>query len=484
MRGGLSSISCGDSKCYHSSLRRELAECAAERRYVARESSGAKRDAKTPTSGANLAGTGGQLPLPTTPLRWFLVVGGLKIRHTLRRSVRISEGIVDGAGKIGILTGGGDVPGLNSVIKSVVYRASEMGRSVIGIRRGWEGLTHLDPSQETDACYIRPLTRENTRAIDRSGGTVLHTSRTNPMRIRKSSLPAHIPQSELEALSSDGVTFNFTPVVVRNLERLGIGCLIVIGGDDTLGFAARLNGAGFPLIAIPKTMDNDVRGTEYCVGFSTAITRAKELVTRQRTTLGSHERIGIFRIFCRDAGFTALYTAYVTSARCLIPEYPFDLARVTELLMEDKKNNPSNYSLVVVSEGAVWKEGQVDELGEADAYGHRKKADIGHALAEELQRRTGEETMASDLTYDLRSGEPDAIDKIVAITFANISLDLIRDGVTGRMVGIQNGCYAHTSLPDSSSGSRKVDVNSLYNTDRYRPKYTHKLGAPLLFSHV
>src|ERR1700722_11800523 len=327
-----------------------------------------------------------------------------------------------------------------------------MGRSVIGIRRGWEGLTHLDPSQEIDARYIRLLTRENTRAIDRSGGTVLHTSRTNPMRIRKSSLPAHIPQSELQALLSDGKTFDFTPIVLRNLERLGIGCLVVIGGDDTLGFAALLHGTGFPLIGIPKTMDNDVRGTEYCVGFSTAITRAKELVTRQRTTLGSHERIGIFRIFGRDAGFTGIYTAYVTSARCLIPEYPFHLERAIDLLLEDKRNNPSNYSLVVVSEGAVWEQREVQETGEADAYGHRKKVDIGHALAHEIEQRTGEETMASDLTYDLRGGAPDAIDQIVATTFANISLDLIRDGMTGRMVSIQEGKYAHSALPAASLG--------------------------------
>jgi ATP-dependent phosphofructokinase / diphosphate-dependent phosphofructokinase len=354
-----------------------------------------------------------------------------------------------------------------------------MGRSVIGIRRGWEGLTHLDPSQEIDARYIRLLTRENTRAIDRSGGTVLHTSRTNPMRIRKSSLPAHIPQSELQMLSSDGKTFNFTPIVLRNLERLGIGCLVVIGGDDTLGFAALLHGTGFPLIGIPKTMDNDVRGTEYCVGFSTAITRAKELVTRQRTTLGSHERIGIFRIFGRDAGFTALYTAYVTSARCLIPEYPFDLDLLTNLLAEDKRNNPSNYSLVVASEGAVWTGHKAEDFGEADAYGHRKKVDIGHALAEILHERTGEETMTSDLTYDLRSGDPDAVDQVVATTFANIALDLIGSNAFGRMVAVRQGCYAHAPLPDPALGPRTVDVAKLYNTKRYRPHYSAKLGDPL-----
>ena len=382
-------------------------------------------------------------------------------------------------GKIGVLTGGGDVPGLNSVIKSVVYRASEMGRSVIGIRRGWEGLTHLDPSQEIDAQCIRPLTRETTRAIDRTGGTVLHTSRTNPLRIKKSSVPAHLSPAELKKLTSNGETFDFTPIVLGNLERLGIGCLVVIGGDDTLGFATTLDRAGFPLIAIPKTMDNDVRGTEYCVGFSTAITRAKELVTRQRTTLGSHERIGVFRIFGRDSGFTALYTAYVTSARCLIPEHPFDLDLLTKLLVDDKRNNPSNYSFVIASEGAVWTGQKVADFGEADAYGHRKKVDIGHALAEILKQRTGEETMTSDLTYDLRSGDPDAVDQVVATTFANLALDLIAANVEGQMVAVRQGRYAQAPLPDPALGPRTVDVEKLYNTKRYRPHYSGKLGDPL-----
>jgi 6-phosphofructokinase len=381
--------------------------------------------------------------------------------------------------KFAVLTGGGDVPGLNSVIKSVVYRSSEMGRSVLGIRRGWEGLTHFDPSQEIDSRYVRPLNRENTRAIDRSGGTVLHTSRTNPLRIKKDDLPEHMLQSALSKLSSDGKTFDFTPVVLRNLERLGIGCLFVIGGDDTLGYATILHSKGFPVIAIPKTMDNDVRGTEYCVGFSTAITRAKDLVTRQRTTLGSHERIGVFRIFGRDAGFTALYTAYVSSARCLIPEYPFDLDLLTKLLLEDKRNNPSNYSFVIASEGAVWSGKQVEDYGEADAYGHRKKADIGHALAEILRQRTGEETMMSDMTYDLRSGDPDAVDQVVATTFANLALDLVGSNVFGRMVAVREGRYAHAPLPDPALGPRIVDVAKLYNTKRYRPHYTGKLGDPL-----
>lgn len=391
----------------------------------------------------------------------------------------MGEGPLRDTDKIGVLTGGGDVPGLNSVIKSVVYRATEMGRSVIGIRKGWEGLTHLDWSQENDTRYARPLTRENTRAIDRSGGTVLHTSRTNPLRVKRNGLPKDIPPSELEKLSRDGETFDFTPVVLRSLERLGIGCLIVIGGDDTLGFATTLQGAGFPVIAIPKTMDNDVRGTEYCVGFSTAITRAKDLVTRQRTTLGSHERIGVFRIFGRDAGFTALYTAYVTSARCLIPEYPFDLDLLTRLMIEDKRNNPSSYSFVIASEGAVWAGKSVADFGEADAYGHRKKVDIGHALAEILRQRTGEDTMVSDLTYDLRSGDPDAVDQVVATTFANLALDLIGSNIFGRMAAVREGRYAHAPLPDPALGPRTVDVAKLYNTERYRPRYTGKLGDPL-----
>jgi ATP-dependent phosphofructokinase / diphosphate-dependent phosphofructokinase len=383
---------------------------------------------------------------------------------------------------IGILTGGGDVPGLNPVIKSVVYRATELGRQVIGIRKGWEGLTHM--TGPDDPVYVRPLTRDNTRTIDRTGGTVLHTSRTNPRKMAEGKLPKHISAEKIKTLPFNGKVYDFTPIVLENLDKLGISTLITIGGDDTLSFSAALSAAGMPVIAIPKTMDNDVQGTEYCIGFSTAITRAKELITRQRTTLGSHERIGIFRIFGRDAGFTALYTSYVTSTRCLIPEYPFDLDHVAQILADDKKNNLSHYALVVVSEGASWKDTTVGEVGEADAYGHRKKIDVGQALGEEVRKRTGSEIMISDLTYDLRSGEPDAIDQLVAITFANIAVEMLFDGVTGRMVGIQNGCYAHAPLPASSLGARKVDIEKAYNTDRYRPNYASKLGAPLLFNRL
>jgi len=386
------------------------------------------------------------------------------------------------SGKIGILTGGGDVPGLNSVIKSVAYRASEMGKAVVGIRKGWKGLTHL--TNPHDPTYVLPLDWMNTRTIDRTGGTVLHTSRTNPIKMSGAKLPDHLSKEHLAKLKFDGKNYDFTPIVLENLDKLGIGCLVAIGGDDTLSFASILSQTGFPVIGVPKTMDNDVQGTEYCIGFSTAVTRAADAINRQRTTIGSHERIGIFRIFGRDAGFTALYTAYVTGARCLIPEFPFNLDLAIRLLLEDKLSNPSGYSMVIMSEGAIWEEGTVPETGDADAFGHKKKIDVGKAFADEISRRSGEETINSDLTYDLRSGAPDAIDQIVATTFGNIASDLIADGVSGRMVGVQKGCYAHMPLPDTKLGPRKVDLATLYNKDRYRPSYTGKLGMPLLFNKI
>ena len=382
--------------------------------------------------------------------------------------------------RIGILTGGGDVPGLNSIIKSVVYRASELGWDAIGIRRGWQGLTHQPPGAPPDPDFVRPLDRRGTRAIDRTGGTILHTSRTNPVRMREDTLPPHLGEADRARMKTDGDRYDLTPVVLSNLEGLGITHLVAIGGDDTLSYAAHLGKQGVPLIAIPKTMDNDVAGTEYCVGFSTAVTRAKELINRQRTTLGSHERIGVFRIFGRNAGFSAWYAAYVTSSRCVIPEAPFELSLLGDLLVEDRRNNPSSYALVVASEGAVWTGAHLEEFGEADAYGHRRKADVGFALAEEIKAMTGIETVHSDLTYDLRSGDPDALDQMVATTFANIAVELLADGVFGRMVAIQAGRYTHAPLPSREMGSRRLDVDSMYNPERLRPRYDHRLSMPLL----
>jgi 6-phosphofructokinase len=382
--------------------------------------------------------------------------------------------------RIAILTGGGDVPGLNAVIKSVVYRATAAGYSAIGIRRGWEGLTHIRPGHQPDEGYLRPLDRTNTRTIERTGGTILHTSRTNPRKMQAAGLPAWMDDAARSRYEADDGRYDLTPLVLDNLRDLGIDVLVTIGGDDTLSYSQVLVNAGVPLMAIPKTMDNDVQGTEYCIGFSTAITRAKEAINRQRTTLGSHERIGVFRIFGRDAGFSALYTAYVTSARCVIPEAPYDLDSLSQLLAADHAANPSRYAFVITAEGAIWHGAQMTGVGGADAFGHRHKTNIGEVLAAELRGRTGIETLASELTYDLRSGEPDSIDSLVATTFANVAMDLVEDGVTGRMVAIQDGKYAHTALPDPALGPRKVDVPAMYNVERFRPRYNGKLGDPML----
>ncbi len=392
------------------------------------------------------------------------------------------------AKRIGILTGGGDVPGLNSVIKTVVYRGSEIDCEVIGIRRGWEGLTHVDlEDRASRSRYILPLNRENTRTIDRTGGTYLHSSRTNPAKMKK--LPpicegGNFPTSESTKNGVTSTTYDITSQVLKNIDVLGLDYLIAIGGDDTLSYAARLDQEGVKVIAIPKTMDNDVRNTEYCIGFSTAITRATEAIERQRTTVGSHERIGIFRVFGRDAGYTALYTAYVTSIRCCIPEYRFDVKHLIDLLLTDKRNNPSNYALVILSEGAQWEGYEVREYGEADAFGHRKKANVGEDLSDEIKKAAKEETIVSDLTYDLRSGSPDFVDKMVASTFAGMATDCIEKGQHGIMMAISSGCYAAVPIPDPKLGPRKVDIESMYNVARYRPNYAKKLGLPIFLTHA
>lgn len=382
--------------------------------------------------------------------------------------------------RIGILTGGGDVPGLNSVIKEVTYRSVENDWSVVGIRRGWEGLTDLNlDDPETKSKYIVPLTRDNTRTIDRFGGTVLHSSRTNPAKMK--SLPEFLQGQSFPKTDS---LYDVSSHVLKNIEGLDIDYLIPIGGDDTLSYAAKLHSLGVPVVAVPKTMDNDVRNTEYCIGFSTAITRATDAISRQRTTVGSHERVGIFRVFGRDAGYTALYTAYVSSLRCCIPEYAFNLEHLIDILLVDKRNNPSNYCLVVLSEGAQWDGYQLREYGEADAYGHRKKENIGEAFSDEVKKRSKEETIVSDLTYDLRSGDPDFVDKLIASTFGTMALDAVLAGKSGVMSALVNGCYAMAPIPDPGHGPRKVDVETMYNTDRYRPNYANKTGLPIFLTRA
>lgn len=391
--------------------------------------------------------------------------------------------------KIGILTGGGDVPGLNVVIKNVVYRSTTDGHDVTGIRLGWKGLTDLNfDDPKSVERYVLPLTRENTRTIDRTGGTFLHTSRTNPSKMKK--VPDFLNANDFPSTISkdkegnDAKTYDLSKRILQNLERLDIEYLMAIGGDDTLSYAAVLDKLGFKVLGIPKTMDNDVRNTEYCIGFSTAITRAKEAIDRQRTTVGSHERVGIFRVFGRDAGYTALYTAYVTSIRCGIPEYAFDLDHMIELLMTDKKNNPSNYSLVILSEGAHWKDYVVKEYGEPDAFGHRKKFSVAEAFSDELSARTKAETVVSDLTYDLRSGAPDFLDTLVATTYGTMAYDAFCGGKSGLMASISEGKFAMVPIPDPKLGPRHVDVEKMFNKERYRPSYASKAGLSVFLTHA
>jgi 6-phosphofructokinase len=388
--------------------------------------------------------------------------------------------------RIGILTGGGDVPGLNSVIKNVVYRGATDGHEVIGLRRGWEALTHLnfdDPASK--ARYVLPLNKDNTRTVDRTGGTFLHSSRTNPSKMKK--IPDFLagrefPSAETTKKGVTSTTFDLSSQVLDNLNKLGLDYLVAIGGDDTLSYAARLEKLGFNTICIPKTMDNDVRNTEYCIGFSTAISRAHDAIQRQRTTVGSHERIGIFRVFGRDAGYTALYTAYVTSLRCAIPEYKFNLDKMIDLVMTDKRNNPSNYALLVMSEGAEWEGYTIREYGDPDAFGHRKKGNVGEDFSDEIKKRTGEETVVSDLTYDLRSGAPDFADRLVATTFGTMAYDAIKQGKHSLMAAVVEGKYAMVEIPDPKLGPRRVDIATMFNVERYRPTYEKKEGLPLFLT--
>ncbi|MAE68173.1 MAG: 6-phosphofructokinase [Phycisphaeraceae bacterium] len=377
--------------------------------------------------------------------------------------------------RIGILTGGGDVPGLNSVIKSVVYRATEpqFDFEVVGIRRGWEGLTHADGNAENDP-YSMMLDRANTRNIDRTGGTFLHTSRTNPSRMPVHAFPERL-RDRVESLDAvgDGL-IDATPLVLENLDRLNIDHLVAIGGDDTLSYAWVLDRKSVDIVAVPKTMDNDVRGTEYCIGFSTAMTRAVDSINRLRTTLGSHERIGVFRIFGRDAGFTALYAAYVSSTRCCIPESRFGIEKLANVLVNDKRQNPSSYALVLLSEGATWSDEMNLEYGEPDPFGHRPKMSNAEKFATEMRAMCGESSTVVDLTYELRSGEPDFLDKMVGTSFAAMAFDCIVEGARGRMMAVQNGCYVDAPIPDPGLGPRVVDIEAMYDVERFRPNYKSK----------
>jgi 6-phosphofructokinase len=387
---------------------------------------------------------------------------------------------------LGILTGGGDVPGLNAAIKAVVYRAEHMGIRVIGLRLGWDGITYLDRSRGYDHLlfrfddpatwdnnYLMPLNRLNTRTIDRQGGTILQSTRTNPARMRVGDLPPHLAHYGADYAADDRV--DLTAEVLANMEFLELDGLIVIGGDDTMSYGAVLATKGVPVWGIPKTMDNDVHGTDYCIGFQTAISRAAEFIGRIRSTAGSHRETVLFRMFGRDAGFTALETAVVTWAdRVLIPEIPANIDALARLIAGDRRN-PDEYSTVILSEGANFGV-PVPEVGQPDAYGHRKKTNVAEFLAEQLGARIpGVRFLPIDLTYFLRSGEPDAYDKHMAIFYANLIMSYVESWMHGVIAAHRDGSFVATDIPGKNWPARRVNPVD-YNADRYRPNFEHITG--------
>ncbi len=393
--------------------------------------------------------------------------------------------MADYKGTIGILTGGGDVPGLNPAIRAITIRANREGYRVLGIRRGWAGLVDLipDPDADNSDCF-QLLTEDVVSRAGRTGGTFLHTSRTRPSALPRSLVPDHLQDRYV------GESNDLTDAVLDGLEFLGVDYLIPIGGDDTLSYAERLHREGVKVVAIPKTMDNDVPGTDYCIGFSTCVTRTIELTHRLRTTAGSHERFLVLEVFGRYAGFSALLPTMAGAAdRCAIPEYPFDIEHLTELLCYDRRRHPSTYSVVLVSEGArmTHQEGLTFKGNEADMYGHRKLGGIGDdvsALMKKLSPRFNRgrriNVVNQRLGYLVRSGDPDAMDSIVPMAFGNLALDLILEGVTGRLVNVREGVYGSVPLEEVKEPARQVDVERFYNTERLRPVYKSFEGLPVL----
>jgi len=382
--------------------------------------------------------------------------------------------------KVGILTGGGDVPGLNPAIKATTTRLIDTGHEMIGIRRGWYGLLNFNID---DACSTSQntmkLDRNMVRTIDRTGGTFLHTSRTNPAKVSPKDVPDFLKHS---STFGDGkaASYDFTPHVRDVLKFLKLDALVTIGGDDTLSYSLRLHQSGFPVVAIPKTMDNDVRGTDYCIGFSTAITRSLDFIHNMRTCTGSHERIAVIELFGRNSGETSLIASYLGNVdRCLISEVPFDVEKLCHFLIADKKSNPSNYAMMVVSEGAVLKDGGVIEHGEADAYGHRKLGGVGEYISDAIKRLTGEHTMYQNVAYLMRSGAPDGLDLMVATNYGTLAADLLLKDSTGCMVALQDGKYTSVPLSEVGGGPRPLDVSQLYDLEQYRPHVRSVLNKPM-----
>ncbi len=382
--------------------------------------------------------------------------------------------------RIAVLTGGGDVPGLNPAIKALTYRAIDAGHEIIGFRRGWAGPLHYNPDDpEGSKKWLVPLNKINTRRIDREGGTFLHTSRTNPGKIAVKHAPEHLREGLLKDHNENEIV-DLTEYVLKTLEALKIDVLVPIGGEDTLGYGARIHREGFPVVSIPKTMDNDVFGTDYCIGFSTAITRSVTFIHQLRTSIGSHERIGVIELFGRHSGETALISSYLAGVdRTLICEVPFDVEKLSNFLLEDKRNNPSNYAIVVVSEGARPVGGEIVEWGEPDAYGHRKLGGIGMQISDQLKQLTGQNTVYQQLGYLMRSGSPDSLDLMVAVNYANMAMDLIEEGIFGRMVALRDGQYTSVVADSPLLGIKQVDVSQLYDVETYRPKIRHVYRKPM-----
>jgi 6-phosphofructokinase len=382
--------------------------------------------------------------------------------------------------RIGILTGGGDVPGLNPCIKAVVFRAIDAGYEVLGIRRGWGGLLNYNPADpQGSSDWVVPLTKANTRTIDRSGGTFLHTSRTQPSKVKPADVPAFLRDPKTKD-TPGAARLDFTPHILRALASLKVDALITIGGDDTLSYADRLHQEGFPIVAIPKTMDNDVFGTDYCIGFSTAVTRSVDFITNLRTPTGSHERIAIVELFGRNSGETSLISAYLAGVdRAIISEVHFDPERLAKFLVDDKKTNPSNYAIMTISEGAQMTGGKIVEYGQADAYGHKKLGGIGAITGDAIQKITGSHIIYQQVAYLMRSGEPDALDRMVAISYASLATDLVLKGEFGKMVALREGKYTVIPIDTIAQGKKIVDVAELYDSENYRPKVSHILGKPM-----
>ena len=378
--------------------------------------------------------------------------------------------------KVGILTGGGDVPGLNACIKAATLRAIEEGHEVAGIRRGWGGLLSCDPDDvESLAANVVKLDPAAVRTIDRTGGTILHTSRTNPARVRPSDTPSFLASGD-----GDDEPRDHTDHVLKVLGALGIDAMIPIGGDDTLSFALRLHDEGVPVVAIPKTMDNDVHGTDYCIGFSTAVTRSVNFIHQLRTSAGSHERLAVVEVFGRYSGETSLVSAYLAGVeRAIISEVPFEIERLASLLIEDKRRNPSGYAMMTISEGATVVGGEMILGGKEDAYGHRKLGGIGQVTGELLHEITGEGIINQQLGYLMRSGSPDSLDLMVAINYAVMAADLLVQGQSGRLVALRNGNYVNVPIGVVRQGVKRVDVGALYDVEAYRPKIRHVDGKPM-----